>query len=96
MFCFGFAGLFVVIQMHGLRLSRSIRGVFLATYVIGVLCVFSDIGLGKVHQIMWIPIADYVAVFVIAFLVWGTMKLFSLFTRRPLHSSDTGDEHRVP
>jgi hypothetical protein len=92
MFCFGFAGLFVVTQMHGLGLSRSVRGVFLAAYVIGALCVFSDIGLGKIHQITWIPITDYVAVFVIAFLVWGTMKLFSLFTRRPLPNSDTGDE----
>ena len=92
MFCFGFAGLFVVTQMHGLGMSRLVRGVFLGVYVIAVTCVFSNIGFGKLHQITWIPITDYVAVFVIAFLVWGFMKLFSLFTRRPPPSNELGDE----
>lgn len=82
MFFFGFAGLFVVTQMHGLGLSRPVRWGFLATYVIGVVSVFSRIGLHKVHQVTWIPITEYAVVFVIALLVWGMMRILSMLKPR--------------
>jgi hypothetical protein len=78
MFCFGFAGLFVVTQMHGLGLSRKVRWFFLAAYLAGVITVFSSVGFDKVHQITWIPVTEYAVVFVVAFLVWAAMKVFSM------------------
>lgn len=80
MFCFGFAGLFIVTQMHGLGLSRAARWGFLAVYVTCVLLVFSRVGFQHLHQITWIPITEYGVVFVLAGLVWITMKIFSIFT----------------
>jgi hypothetical protein len=77
MFCFGFAGLFVVTQMHGLGLSLRTRWAFLAAYVIGVAVVYSKVGLNRLHQISWIPLTEYAIVFVIAALVWATMKIMS-------------------
>lgn len=78
MFCFGFAGLFVVTQMHGLGLSPVARWGFLTAYVVAVSVVFSDIGLRHVHQITWIPLTEYAVVFLIAAIVWTNMKLLSL------------------
>jgi hypothetical protein len=77
MFCFGFAGLFVVTQMHGLGLSIRTRWIFLLVYVSAVGIVFSKIGIQHLHQITWIPVTEYAVVFVIAALVWGVMKLLS-------------------
>ncbi|MBT6487347.1 MAG: hypothetical protein HOL01_00790 [Planctomycetaceae bacterium] len=85
MFCFGFAGLFIVTQMHGLGLSRPVRWGFLAAYVIAVAVAFSRVGISKVHQITWIPITEYLAVFALALLVWGSMKVFSRTKARPTH-----------
>ena len=77
MFCFGFAGLFIVTQMHGLGLSLAARWGFLAAYVACVGAVYSRIGVGQLNQITWIPVTEYVAVFVAAFLVWIAMKAVS-------------------
>ena len=74
MFCFGFAGLFVVTQMHGLGLPRSLRWVFAAIYVAAVLVVYAQLGIHNAHQITWIPLTEYLAAFVVALLVWGCMK----------------------
>ncbi|MDB4786331.1 hypothetical protein OAG29_00015 [Planctomycetaceae bacterium] len=75
MFCFGFAGLFVVTQMHGLGLSLRMRWVFLLIYVSAVGVVFSEIGLLNLHQITWIPVTEYAAVFVVAGIVWIGIQL---------------------
>ncbi len=83
MFCFGFAGLFVVTQMYGLGLPKWARWGFLAAYIGGVIAVFSDIGFENIHQITWIPITEYAVVFIIAIVVWGVMKLISLVRPTP-------------
>ena len=75
MFCFGFAGLFIVTQMHGLGLSVRTRWMFLAVYVGSVCLVYSDIGMTQIHQITWIPLTEYGVVFVLAAIVWSVMKL---------------------
>jgi hypothetical protein len=82
MFCFGFAGLFIVTQMHGLGLSVAARWSFLVAYVISAGAVFSRVGLHHLHQITWIPITEYVAVFVVAALTWLAMKAVSGLTGR--------------
>ena len=75
MFCFGFAGLFVVTQMHGLGLAWWARWAFLAAYVGSVVAVYSRVGFEHLHQISWIPLTEYAVVFIIAALVWGAMRI---------------------
>ena len=69
MFGFGFGGLFVITQMHGLKLSRLVRGVILAIYIGLALFVYAGRGLANIHQITWIPIIEYLLVFVLAGLI---------------------------
>ena len=68
MFFFGFGGVFVITQMHGLGLSRMIRGLLLASYVGLVLFVYNSRGWDKVNEIIRIPVIDYLAVVVLALL----------------------------
>jgi hypothetical protein len=44
MFAFGFGGIFVITQMHGLNWSRWVRGLVLAAYVAGVVAVYAPLG----------------------------------------------------
>lgn len=81
MFFFGFAGIFVVTQMHGLGLSKLTRCLLLAAYIGGALLVYSEKGLHRLQQVAWIPITEYLVVFVVAGLVWGAMTLFALLQR---------------
>jgi hypothetical protein len=76
MFCFGFAGLFIVTQMHGLGLSIRTRWCFLTIYIASVAGVYSQVGLAKIHQVTWIPLTEYGVMFVLAGIVWSVMKLF--------------------
>ena len=92
MFCFGFAGLFVVTQMHGLGLSLPTRWAFLIAYVGGVALVFSRVGLRHLHQITWIPLTEYAVVFVIAAVVWATMKVLNAMQFRKARTQDIDDD----
>ena len=87
MFCFGFAGLFIVTQMHGLGLSIGARWGFLAVYVAAVASVYSRIGLKHIHQITWIPLTEYAVVFAVAGVVWAAMKFFNVFRNGQLKES---------
>ena len=76
MFCFGFAGLFIVTQMHGLGLSVRARWGFLLTYVVSVSVVYSQIGIGQIHQVTLIPLTEYRVAFVLAAIVWLVMSVW--------------------
>jgi hypothetical protein len=69
MFFFGFAGIFVITQMHGLGLSRPVRSAVAAVYVIAALVVYSQRGWIQLNEIIRIPIIEYVLVFVFAALI---------------------------
>jgi len=69
MFAFGFGGVFVITQMHGLGLSRLTRFALLAAYVGAVLWVYSERGWIYLNEIIRIPIIDYVAVLILAGLI---------------------------
>lgn len=69
MFFFGFAGIFVVTQMHGLGLSRLVRGAILAAFIAGIAVVYSDRGLANLNEVLRIPVIDYVLVGVLGGLV---------------------------
>jgi hypothetical protein len=66
MFAFGFAGIFVITQMHGLRLSLRARLGILAVYVASVLWIYSGRGWGQLNEIIRIPLIEYLSVFVLA------------------------------
>jgi hypothetical protein len=84
MFGFGFAGILVLTQIHGLGLSRWVRGAIMAVYVVAALWVYNGYGLAKIHQITWIPLTEYVVVFAVAGLIglvlWLVQKIGA---RRP-------------
>jgi hypothetical protein len=66
MFGFGFGGIFVITQMHGLGLSRRIRWVILALYIVAALVAYGLWDLTMIHQITWIPIVEYLGVLILA------------------------------
>ncbi|MCA9939830.1 MAG: hypothetical protein KC418_14400 [Anaerolineales bacterium] len=76
MFLFGFAGIFVITQMHGLGWSRLTRAAVLAVYVGGVLLVYSQRGWAQLNEIVRIPVIDYLLVFLIAGILSGGIKLY--------------------
>jgi len=65
MFAFGFGGIFVITQMHGLGLSRAVRGVLLAVYIGLVLFVYNG-RWAALNEIIRIPVIDYLAVLILA------------------------------
>ena len=70
MFAFGFGGVFIITQMHGLGLSRWVKWSLLFIYVVLVLLVYSERGWDKLNEIIRIPVIDYLAVFILAGLFW--------------------------
>ena len=75
MFAFGFGGLIVMTQMHGLGLSRWARAGVVAVYAALVTWVYSDRGWGNLNEILRIPLIEVLAalllagLFVLAFAV---------------------------
>jgi hypothetical protein len=82
MFFFGFAGLFIITQMHGLGLKPWKRWGFFGLYIIGALWIYGPNQLTKLHQVTWIPLTEYAAMFLLAGLIWMGMKLASLGKQR--------------
>lgn len=71
MFAFGFAGIFVITQMHGLGLKFWSKLVILIAYIAAALYVYSDRGWVQLNEIIRIPLIEYAAVFVLAGLIGG-------------------------
>jgi hypothetical protein len=78
MFFFGFGGLFILTQMHGLRLRSWMRWGFLGLYMAAALVVYSIRDISMLHQITWIPIIEYAGVLLLA----GVIGLILKLTRR--------------
>jgi hypothetical protein len=70
MFAFGFGGVFIITQMHGLGLSRWVRWALLFTYIGAALWVYSERGWAYINEIVRIPVIDYIAVLVLAGIFW--------------------------
>ena len=69
MFLFGFLAMFVVTQMHGLGLSRLLRWFFGGLFLIALIVIYSERGWGQAHEILRIPVIDYILVFVLTALI---------------------------
>ena len=75
MFAFGFGGILVVTQVHGLALPKAARFGALGVYVALVALVYAGQPLIKLNEIVRIPIIEYLLVFAFAFLIDGTARL---------------------
>lgn len=70
MFLFGFLGVFVITQMHGLGLSVATRWVLTGLYLGSAVAVYSTRSLTGLAEIVRIPLIDYLLVAVVAVLAW--------------------------
>lgn len=75
MFLFGFAGILVVTQMHGLGLSLPIRLLILGAFVGSALFVYGNVGWYKLNEIIRIPLIEYGSVFALAGLFWLGLRI---------------------
>ena len=82
MFAFGFGGIFVVTQMHGLNLPKWLRWVFLSAYVGLALFTYRERGWANLNEIVRIPLIDYVAVVLLAGILWLGMWATRKFRQR--------------
>ena len=69
MFFFGFLIMFIVTQMHGLNLSKFVRWCIALLFIGLLFAVYSERGWAQIHEILRIPVIDYVLVFVLAGLI---------------------------
>jgi len=69
MFAFGFVLMFIITQMHGIGLSRNLRWAFAFITLVAIALVYQGRGWQHLHEIIRIPIIDYLLVLVIAGLV---------------------------
>ena len=69
MFFFGFAGMFVITQMHGLGWSNRTRWGVGISYILAALVVYNFKGWGYLNEIIRIPVIEYLVMFVIAGLI---------------------------
>lgn len=95
MFFFGFLGLFIITQMHGLGLSRKVRWALFLAYVGLVTIIYSWRGMGYVDEVIRIPVIEYLSVVVLALLiglfVWLGRWLGPLLRRPPATLPSHGD-----
>jgi hypothetical protein len=69
MFAFGFGGMFVISQMHGLGWSKLTRWLVGLGYIAAALAVYSDRGLAKLNEIVRIPLIEYAVALILAGLI---------------------------
>lgn len=82
MFLFGFLGIVVITQLHGLPIGRWAKRAVYVGFVVGVLAVYglTDRGLGRIDEVIRIPLIEYLAVFIVYGLFLGTSGLIRLAT----------------
>lgn len=86
MFAFGFGGIFVITQMHGLGLKNWIRWTVMCVYISLTLLVYSQRGWNNLNEIIRIPIIEYMLVIVLAGLIGAGLWIANKITRRQIAS----------
>lgn len=87
MFFFGFFGVFVITQMHGLKLPRAAKWFFIALYIGGAIAVYSGRGLNRLWELAAIPATDYIVLIVMALLFGGGLWVFKRIAKRDSSTS---------
>lgn len=82
MFFFGFGGIFIITQMHGLGLSFATRIILGGAYILGVFVMYAQRGWNNVNEVIRIPIIDYVSVFLLIGILWCCIRVAALFRRK--------------
>lgn len=77
MFMFGFAGIFVITQMHGLRLSTWVRWLIFAVYLGAAVVIYNERGWNKAYELISIPLIEYLSVAVLAGIFGLGLRLFA-------------------
>lgn len=75
MFAFGFGGILVLTQMHGLGLRLRVRLAILGLYIVAVLGVYSQLGWLRLNEIVRIPLIEYLLVFALAWGIGGVVRV---------------------
>ena len=83
MFAFGFAGIFIVTQMHGLNLPRWLKWTFTGLFVGGALLVYPSRSWVQLNEILRIPLIEYLLVFVLAGVVAFGIWIADGFRKQP-------------
>ena len=83
MFAFGFAGIFILTQMHGLGWSRLVRWLVGGLYVAAALFIYSGRGWVQLNEIVRIPVIEYLLVFVLAGLIALGLWIAGRFRKQP-------------
>ena len=75
MFFFGFGGIFIITQMHGLGLSALTRWGLGIVYLGGILGMYARRGWGNLNEVVRIPVIDYVAVYLLIGILWLCVQI---------------------
>jgi hypothetical protein len=82
MFAFGFGGLFILTQMHGVPLSRRVRVLILGLYVAAAGFIYAQRGWANLNEIIRIPLIDYLGVLILAGLIGAGIGLADRLRKR--------------
>ncbi len=88
MFAFGFAGMFVVTQMHGLGLSRAVRLTILLVFIGAALLVYNGRAWVELNEIVRIPLIEYLSTFALAGIFALGLWLVRKFRKTSLDTSE--------
>ena len=75
MFAFGFAGLFIMTQMHGVGLGLKARAAFVALFLAAI-AVFYHGTPADIGEVLRIPLAEYAVALVTGGLIWLAQRRF--------------------
>ena len=80
MFFFGFAAIFLVTQMHGLRLKAWVRRAFYGSFLLFALYTYTVLRQPwQANEILRIPLIEYAVIFIMYWIYLAAAKISSLF-----------------
>jgi hypothetical protein len=82
MFAFGFGGMFVITQMHGIGLKRFTKWALFGLYLGLALLVYSQRGFNKIYELASIPLIEYLSVVVLSLLFGLGLRIARNFRKQ--------------